>query len=172
MIVTCFPLDPLDDCHLNSTIWIHRMIVRWFYSHCPQSSPAPPPAPGCLGLSFAARKGDHHDYYRLVRTIIIIWQKLWPLIPRDLLLLVTMVAVHILFQVLFLFSVLFQGCPMHPFITFCSMLAGSNGWGASTDMVPGPACWGQTWSFTSHPSWSFSVWLSWFSRWSSWLWCC
>ena len=43
--------------------WIHWKVVRWFFSHCPQSFPARLPAPGCQGPSFATRKGDHHDYH-------------------------------------------------------------------------------------------------------------
>ena len=59
------------------------MLVRWFYSHCPQSSPAPPPAPGCLGLSFAARKGDHRDYRLVLMIFIISWQQLAEIMTID-----------------------------------------------------------------------------------------
>ena len=143
------PGDDVLCCRMASKLWSSTTCARWSCSHCPQYSPAPHPAPGCLGQCFRIRKGvarsclQNHDVIMMLVVMVSItlawWWWCWKylmwwwccrwwccfpsscwcveagaddgdvgtirgslssaLIPRDLLLLVTMVAVHILFQV-------------------------------------------------------------------------
>ena len=64
-------------------VWLTSTSARWACSHCPQYSPAPPPAPGCPDQCFIIRKGvaqvclQHHDVIMMLVVMVSITMVWW-----------------------------------------------------------------------------------------------